>query len=189
MKSAVCGWWRHLRCGEKRGRLGGRRRRCREGSLALLGSGVKDIIMSHWVGGVDQMPDWSFSIYLESKRGLKMDADTPQSCGDNDLLLTSPNTVVKSFFDVAGVGVMRILRPKSTPQSLGGGCWRVLVACVRRLCDSTSQGHDRDNVRHPASEQWVLGWKPPLCGSTESGTCRRCGGGRNRPHEKERCPL
>ena len=74
-----------------------------------------DIIVSDWVGSIDQMPGRPSSVDSDPERSLNMDADLPQMCRDKYLLLASSNSRVKCLMDVKWVGMVRGFRPELTP--------------------------------------------------------------------------
>ena len=89
--------------------------RCGWASVLIRMVRVEYIIMSDWVGSIDQVPCVSLSVNLNAKWRVDMDADLPKVCRHNYLLLASPNTEIKRLRNVSGIGVVGVSRPKSGP--------------------------------------------------------------------------
>ena len=56
---------------------------------------LKHIIVSDWVGGVDQVPRRPFAVDFNAEGGLNMNTDLPQMGRDNNLLLAAPHGRIK----------------------------------------------------------------------------------------------
>ena len=95
--------------------------------------------MTHWVGGVDQMPIRSIPMDLWTEGGLNTDADTPQCRRDNNLLLTPPNRVVKGFLAEAGVSSMG----GASGQGVLHNPWGMLANMLRMLAAVVLHNHTR----------------------------------------------
>ena len=57
-----------------------------------------DVIMSHWVGGIDKVPGRPLPICLNAELCLRMYADPPKLRGYHDLRLSSPDSVCGPVF-------------------------------------------------------------------------------------------
>ena len=76
---------------------------------------AQHIVVTDWVGNIDKMPKRAFSIHLDAKGCMDMNANLPQMRSDNDLLLTSPNTEIERLRNVCRVTVDWVLGPQMHP--------------------------------------------------------------------------
>ena len=118
----VAGGWGHLQAGDEWGRRGGRVRRGTLYDHQLLGGGVVDVIMSHWVGGIDNVPRRPLAIYFDAEGRLNMYGNMPNIRRHHDLLLSSPNPVVLSLREIMREGSVSGFRPYALPKNQSDAC-------------------------------------------------------------------
>ena len=95
---------------------------CRRGwaAMGLWQLRKKNIIVSDWVCGVNEMPFGPLPVDFNSEWGMDMDRSIPDIRRCHNLLLTAPNMWVKGFLDVKHVCLFTGLRPDVRQNSLGG---------------------------------------------------------------------